>query len=136
MAESITHEGIVEHVAEGCVRVRIVQTAACAACKAKSMCTASETMVKEIEAKPLEPMQTGDEVIVEVSKKLGWKAVLIAFVVPFVILLLGVWILPRWIGSEAIVGTLSLCLLVPYYLIVHRFEGRFEKEYQFVVRKK
>lgn len=136
MSDSISHEGIVEHVAEGCVRVRIVQTAACAGCKAKSMCTASETMVKEIEAQAVEPMAVGDNVIVEVSKKLGWKAVLIAFIIPFLILLLAVALLPRWIGNEAIVGTIALCLLAPYYLIVHKFDDRLRKEYQFVVRKK
>lgn len=135
MAELISHEGIVECVTEGRVRVRIVQTAACAGCKAKSMCTAGETMVKEIDATPLEPMQAGDEVIVEVAKKLGWKAVLLAFVLPFSIMLLCVGILPKWIDSEAIVGTIAIVAVAPYYVVLHLFSGKFEQEYQFTARK-
>lgn len=139
MAETISHEGIVVRVDEGtramAVRVRIEQRAACAACKAKQMCSASETMVKEIDAQAVEPLQVGDRVTVHVQKKLGWKAVLIAFVVPFCILLLGVWALPHWIESEALVGTLAIAALAPYYALVHCFEGRFEQEYQFWATK-
>ena len=91
MAEQISHEGIVVR-ADSSVRpmrvtVQITQKAACSACKAKSMCTASETMVKEVEAEAMEPMQVGDAVEVMVRKQLGWKAVALAFVLPFLLLL-------------------------------------------------
>lgn len=135
MTELISHEGVVECVTGGRVRVRILQTAACAGCKAKSMCTAGETMVKEIDAEALEVLEVDDKVVVEVAKKLGWKAVLLAFVLPFCIMLLGIGILPRWIESEAIVGTVSICLLAPYYLVLHQFSKRFEAEYRFTARK-
>jgi len=134
MAEQITHEGIVEQVTEGRVRVRIVQTAACSACKAKSMCTASETAVKVVDAEPITPLQVGDRVIIEVSRKLGWKAVLLAFILPFLLLLLCVWALPHWIESEAVVGTLAIGSLVPYYLILHAFDKKLQKEYRFTAR--
>ena len=118
-----------------CVRVEIVQQAACAACKAKSMCTASETKVKEIEARMLEPMQAGDRVIVALEKRLGWKAVLLAFVLPFCLLLGLVALLPRWIDNEALVGTIAIASLAPYYLVVKLFGKRLEKQYRFVARK-
>lgn len=136
MEELISHEGIVVR-AEVFVRfqrvaVRIEQKAACSACKAKSMCTASETMIKEVEAMSFEPLQVGDRVEVTVEKRLGWKAVLLAFVIPFCLLLLLVWLLPHWIESEVVVGTASILSLLPYYLILHQFEGRFEQQYHFV----
>lgn len=135
MSELISHEGVVEQVTSGRVRVRIVQTAACAGCKAKSMCTASETMVKEVDADALEPLQVGDEVLVEVAKRLGWKAVLLAFVIPFCLLLFGVWALPYWVESEALVGTIAICSLAPYYLILRCFRNSFEAEFRFTARK-
>lgn len=135
MAELISHEGIIECVSEQRVRVRILQTSACSSCKAKSMCTAGETMVKEIDAQPLEPMQVGDKVIVEVAKKLGWKAVLLAFVIPFSIILLCVGILPTWIESEALVGTIGIVSIAPYYLVLHLFDGKFKQEYRFTAKK-
>jgi len=135
MADQITHEGIVREEHDGMVRVEIVQQAACAACKAKQMCTASETMVKMVDAWAVEPMQVGDKVMVSVSKKLGWKAVFLAFVIPFCILLLAVWALPYLIKNEAIVGTVALCLLAPYYLVLHLFSDKMKQEYQFTASK-
>lgn len=140
MAELISHEGIVVCALESesrlpRVRIRIEQKAACSACKAKSMCTASETMVKEVDASALEPMEAGDRVEVSVEKRLGWKAVLLAFVLPFTLLLLMVWLLPHFIGSEALVGTLAICSLAPYYLILRLFSRKMEAEYQFTARK-
>ena len=47
----IKHDGIVIAVnGDGTVRVRIVQTSACAACKAKAMCASAESKEKEIVA--------------------------------------------------------------------------------------
>ena len=140
MAELISHEGVVVR-ADSSVRpmrvvVQITQKAACSACKAKSMCTASETMVKEVEAEAMEPMQVGDAVEVMVRKQLGWKAVALAFVLPFLLLLLLVWLLPRWIQSEALVGTLALLALAPYYLLLHLFDHHFKQEYRFFAQKR
>lgn len=135
MAEELTHEAIVRALNGQHVHVEIVQQAACAGCKAKSMCGASESVVKEIDALMLEPMEVGERVIVAVERKLGWKAVLLAFIIPFCLLILEVAILPRWIEHEAIVGTVALCSLAPYYLLLHQFNRRFEQEYKFVARK-
>ena len=126
---------MVREIRGNLVLVEIVQQAACAACKAKSMCSASESKVKEIEALMLEPMIVGERVEVAVEKRLGWKAVLLAFVLPFCLLLILVALLPRWIDSEAIVGTIAIVSLAPYYLLLKLFNGRLEKEYKFVARK-
>ena len=46
MDERIEHQGIVESVEDDCVKVRIVQVAACAECKAKSLCSSAESKEK------------------------------------------------------------------------------------------
>ena len=117
------------------VRVEIVQQAACAACKAKAMCSASESKVKEIMAEMLEPMEAGDRVEVALEKRLGWKAVLLAFVIPFCLLLALVALLPRWIESEAIVGTIAIASLAPYYLVLKLLSGKLEQQYRFTARR-
>ena len=134
MKEELTHEGLVREIIGNLVRVEIVQQAACAACKAKSMCSASESKVKEINAIMLEPMQVGDRIEVAVEKRLGWKAVLLAFIIPFCLLLALVAVLPNWIASEAVVGTIAIASLAPYYFILHLFSKRLEREYRFVAR--
>ena len=99
------------------------------------MCTASESVVKEMVAVMAEPLEVGERVEVAVEKRLGWKAVLLAFVLPFCLLLLLVALLPRWIASEAIVGTTAIGSLVPYYLILSLFKKRLERQYVFMARK-
>ena len=133
--EEITHEAIAREIMGNMVRAEIVQQAACAACKAKVMCTASETKVKEIQAIMLEPIEVGDRIEVAVEKRLGWKAVLLAFIIPFCLLLALVALLPRWIPSEAVVGTIAIASLAPYYLILSLFRKRFEQQYRFVARR-
>lgn len=135
MEEPIKHEGIVESVVGKSVRVRIVQTSACSACHAKSMCTASETMVKMVDAEMLEPMQVGDRVMVELARKLGYKAVILAFVLP--LLLMGAVIMGgTMLGwSETWAGTAGLLVMLPYYSILMLLNKRMQKEYRFTARK-
>lgn len=136
MAAEISHEGIVRALEGGLVRVEIVQQAACAGCKAKSMCTASESMVKEIVAMPLEPMEIGDSVDVCVEKRLGWKAVLYAFILPTALLFVCMaWVFPRLVEQEWLSGVLSLVALLPYYGVLHLLSPRFEAQYQFTAKK-
>jgi len=133
--EELTHEAVVREILGNLARVEIVQQAACAACKAKSMCSASESKVKELLAEMQEPLEVGERVEVALEKRLGWKAVLLAFVIPFCLLLGLVALLPRWIDSEAVVGTIAIVSLAPYYLILRLFKGKLDQEYKFVARK-
>ena len=49
MSNKIKHNGVVDGVDENCVRVRILQSSACSACKVAAHCNASETKEKIIE---------------------------------------------------------------------------------------
>ena len=117
-------------------RVQIVQTSACAACKARSMCMSSESQQKEMDVVMLEPMQVGDRVEVEVRERLAWKAVLLAYILPFVVML-GVIVLLDYTTdwSEAVVGTLSLCSIALYYIGLNLFKNRLQKQFTFTARK-
>ena len=136
MDELIRHTGVVRSVSGGMAHVEIVQTSACSACKARSMCMSSESRQKEMDAIMLEPMQVGDQVEVEVRERLAWKAVLLAYILPF-IMMLGVIValdyLTCW--SEAVVGTLSLCSIALYYIGLSAFKHRLQRQFTFTARK-
>lgn len=134
----IKHDGIVIAVnSDGMVRVRIVQTSACAACKAKAMCASAESKEKEILAIGDGLLAVGDEAVVMVQQKLGWKAVFLAYMLPFIVMLLVVAI-----GSgvfairEEIIGTAALCAMGVYYIVLGLFKDRIQKEFSFTARKK
>ena len=136
MEELIRHTGVVLSVNGNTAHVQIVQTSACSACKARSMCMSSESQAKEMDAVMLEPMQVGDQVEVEVRERLAWKAVLLAYILPFIVMLAIIAILDfatDW--SEAVVGTLSLCGIALYYIGLNLFKSRLQKQFTFTARK-
>lgn len=136
MDELIRHEGIVLSTNGKLAHVEIVQTSACAACKAKSMCMSSESKQKYMDAVMLEPMSVGDRVEVEVRERLAWKAILLAYILPFVVMMAVIAILDcttEW--SEAIIGTLSLCAIALYYIGLSVFKHRLQTQFTFTARK-
>ena len=49
MADVIKHDGVVDSIEGNCIHVRIVQASACAACGAKSLCSAAESKEKIVD---------------------------------------------------------------------------------------
>ena len=144
----IKHDGIVIAVnGDGTVLVRIVQTSACASCKAKAMCASAESKEKEILAIGDGLLAIGDEAEVVVQQKMGWKAVLLAYLLPFVVMMsvvaIGKWLLaigdgPLAMGKngEAIIGTVALCAMGVYYIVLGFFKDKIQKDFSFTARKK
>ena len=143
----IKHDGIVIAVnGDGTVRVRIVQTSACASCKAKAMCASAESKEKEILAIGDGLLAIGDEAEVMVQQKMGWKAVLLAYILPFVVMmaiivlgnqairLLGAEAMGK--NGEAIIGTAALCAMGVYYIVLGFFKDKIQKDFSFTARKK
>ena len=149
----IKHDGIIIALNEdGTALVRIVQTSACAACKAKAMCASAESAEKEMTVVLLDDEQwaVGNEVEVMVQQKMGWKAVVLAYLLPFFVMLavmfIGNGLLAMGDGAigllgdeakrEAVLGTVALCAMALYYLVLGMFKDKLQKEFSFTARKK
>ena len=152
----IKHDGIIIALnKDGTALVRIVQTSACAACKAKAMCASAESAEKEMTAvllsdngrpmgygvldadKPLLEYKVGDAVEVMVQQRMGWKAVVLAYLLPFFVML-AVMLIGNaiWAVREEILGTVALCAMALYYLVLGVFKDKLQKEFSFTARKK
>ena len=149
----IKHDGIIIALNEdGTALVRIVQTSACAACKAKAMCASAESAEKEMTVVLLDDEQwaVGNEVEVMVQQKMGWKAVVLAYLLPFFVMLAVMFvgngllamgdratgILGDEAKREAVLGTIALCAMALYYLVLGMFKDRLQKEFSFTARKR
>jgi len=95
----------------------------------------SESREKEMDAMMLEPMQAGDKVEVMVAERLAWKGVLLAYVMPFVVMLAVIAGLDRVLDSEAVIGTIALCAVAVYYIILSFFRDKLQKQFSFTARK-
>jgi sigma-E factor negative regulatory protein RseC len=136
MDEIIRHTGVVMSTDGAIATVEITQTSACSACKARSMCMSSESrQMSDVKCRMLEPLQAGDHVEVEVREQLAWKAILLAYILPFIVMMgviTALDLMTDW--SEAIVGTLSLCGIALYYIILGFFKHRLQRQFVFTAR--
>ena len=116
----ISHSGIVETVSEKCVRVRILQTSACAACKVASHCNASEAKEKIVDVFGCDSAKyaTGQTVTVWASKDVANRALVLGFGIPF-LLLVGVLMAVLYLTDNEGVAALSAIgsLLLYYFLL-------------------
>ena len=136
MDELIRHEGVVVSVNGQMAHISITQASACQACQARSMCMSADSKVKEMDALMLESMQVGDRVEVEVKQHLAWKAVLLAYVLPFVVMMIVMILLLAVTRlSEAVVGAASLSSIALYYILLGVFNNRLQRQFTFTARK-
>lgn len=80
--QTIAHQGVIESVEGHHVRVNILQVAACSACKARSLCSSSESKEKIIdvyEEGAAMKYKCGEEVTVCGALSMGKQAVRLAF---------------------------------------------------------
>ena len=81
--DKIEHQGVVESVEGDHVRVNILQVAACSECKARSLCSSSESKEKLIdvyEQNAAQKYRIGESVKVCGTLSMGKQAVRMAFV--------------------------------------------------------
>ena len=138
MADIIKHRGIVEKVDGSHIVVRIVQTSACSACSAKGLCNASESKEKQIDVYEANPSyQIGEEVMVCGTTSMGMRAVLLAFGVPLLILVLALGVSMKLTGEDALLSSgIALVSVVPYYIGIYFCKDRLNRTFSFTIEKK
>lgn len=118
------------------LKVRIVQTSACSSCSIKGHCSAAESKEKLIDVYNKEGLdcQIGSQVMISGAASLGMKAVMWAFIFPFVVLLFSLFV-SMWMtkGDEAVSSLVALCMLIPYYLILFLCREKFRRTFVFVL---
>lgn len=136
MADSIKHQGIVENIDGSHVKVRIIQTSACSTCSIKGHCSSADTKEKLIDVENYYsyPLAIGQEVWVVGKMYMGAMAVIYAFVIPFLIVFVSLFLMRSLSGSDLWAALISLLLLVPYYFLLHSFDKELGKKFTFILQ--
>lgn len=137
MADLIKHKGVVVKIDGSHVVVRIVQTSACAACTAKGLCNASESKEKQVDVYETNPSyRIGEEVVVCGTTSMGMRAVLLAFGIPLLVLLIALFVTMRITDGDALVSALvALMALALNYLVIYLMRNKLEKNFSFMIEK-
>lgn len=136
MEQEIEHSGIIDSIQGAQVRVQIVQMSACSSCHARGACSAADMDEKYIDVVSTDTnLKVGDLVIIYGQSSMGLFAVLLAFVLPFVLILLTLIVANNFTTNEGFAGTLSLAILLPYFFILSLFNKKLKTKLKFQIRK-
>lgn len=130
MAKTVSHKGVVVAVDGNKIKVQIESVSACAACHAKGMCTLSDKEDKliDIECSKAVGKKVGDVVTVVVAQQRGMQAVVLAYILPAIVVIISLVGLLN-IVSEPVAIILSLLLLAVYYLILYLLRNKISSKF-------
>lgn len=137
MSNKIKHAGVVDGVEGECVRVRILQSSACSACKVAAHCNASETKEKIIDVMDADAShyQKGDQVMVVADTAVGFRASLYGYLLPLilmVVILVGVLAATH---SEGLAAVSALGILIPYYVLLFLMRNKLRNRLSFTLER-
>ncbi len=134
--KQIEHEGKVLEIHDHMITVNIIAQAACSSCHAKGVCNASDSEEKIIEIdNPKGVFVQGERVKVYMEQSLGFKALFLGYVLPFLIVFGALLIVRQFTAHEGIIGLVALGLLPLYYLVLYQFKDKIKKQFSFRIQK-
>ena len=134
---TIKHLGIVENIQGSHLSVRIVQTSACAACSAKGHCSSADSKDKIIDIidTAASSYRVGEKVMVIGETSMGMMAVVLAFIIPFILLIFSLFLFMALMENELYSALLSLAILIPYYFILWLNKTRLKQKFSFTIKQ-
>jgi len=135
-ADEVSHDGIVKRIEGDKVFVSIIAKAACLSCQMNNSCSTSELSEKLIEINRYDVNFTvGENVSVALKETSGVKALMIGYMIPFVLMIITLITVSEFTESEIIIGLSSLGILAPYYFSLFVLQDFLKKQFSFFVHK-
>ena len=137
MSNKIKHAGVVDGVEGECVRVRILQSSACSACKVAAHCNASETKEKIIDVMDADAShyQKGDQVMVVADTAVGFRASLNGYLLPLILMVATLVGVLAATHSEGLAAVSALGILIPYYVLLFLMRNKLRSRLSFTLER-
>lgn len=132
--DCIIKSGIVEEISNQYIHVRIHNESACSMCYSKGVCTSlgSGERIIDVEPDPSRKVAVGDTVDIQMISSSAWTAILLGYIIPF-ILLMGTLLIVNSLAGEAIAAISALLILAPYFLILYTVRNRMRRYFRFTL---
>lgn len=135
-SKSIEHKGRIESIDGDNIKVRFLAISGCASCHAKGVCSAADMQEKVVDVfDQTNQYQIGDTVNIVLRQALGFRALLLGYVIPFLLVLTILIVLSAITGNEVISGVGALAALIPYYSILYLKRDHVRKQFTFTLHK-
>lgn len=135
---NICREGIVRAVNGDEITVEVIVSSACSGCHAKSICIPSDRRQERIVVKNTrnEQYEIGETVELLLETSAGNKAVLIAYVLPLLVLMVLLFGCYAFTNKELLSVGVSLLGIILYYLILKTVGKSLDRKIIFGIRKR
>ena len=132
----IEHPGFIEKMDDNRVFVRIEATSACGNCQSASYCGMAEVQEKivEVSAPANKEFKIGMPVVVSLNTELGFRALMLGYLIPFLIMVAGVVVVFIISSNEPLSALAGVSLLLPYYALLYVSRKRLKKRFRFQIR--
>jgi positive regulator of sigma E activity len=133
--ELIEHDGIVRQVNPNNVIVEFSSDCNCSGCHAEALCNISGKHDKSIEISGNYNVSPGDTVTVLMKEAMGYKAVILGYLIPLMLVIAGLSVMVSIGLKEFIAGIGSIAILVPYFFLLRLFRERINSSFTFSIRE-
>ena len=130
----INHEGIVQENSGNSVKISFTSSSACSGCREKGSCNISGTEEKQVVVNGCYDVKPGDAVTILMKQSMGYSALFLGYILPFLLILAMLITLVSFNVSELITGLISLAVLLPYYSILYLFRKRVNEKFTFTIK--
>jgi len=137
MSKKVEYRGIVTEVHSGVLQVEIQDETACDACSAQKSCCMSGKREKRMDI-PFTSgdYSRGDKVIVTGKTSMGFKAILIAFILPLMLIVVALAIASSMGANERQAALISLSAMIIYFLVIFLLKNKIKQTFTFTIDDK
>jgi sigma-E factor negative regulatory protein RseC len=132
----LSHQGIIKKITGNTLYVEVERRAACAACNAKDFCMPSEKRDELIQITTDTPnaFQVGETIQVILKQSSGAKAVVFAYLFPFLALASGLFITYYFTKNELLSIGIAFTVTILYFLFIKKIDKKIKKQFTFTVK--
>ncbi len=134
-SKEIEHPGVITNIDSSKIKVNITTYSACSSCNAEGICSISDVKDKMVEVPNTGDFFVGQEVQVILNQTLGFKALYLGYVQPFIVVLITLIITSSLTRNEVLAGLISLGALAPYYLVLYYYKEKIRNKFTFAIKK-
>ena len=115
----IAHEAVVTDINNDTLSLEIVRTEACNSCAIKSVCQQKKNLNARVENP--QNYKKGQKINVYIEEKQAFNAIVFAYILPLILVLLALFSVIYFMGDEVIAAIISLLVFPIYYLVLYCF---------------
>jgi sigma-E factor negative regulatory protein RseC len=136
MHQNIEHPGIISKIENGRIWVTIQPQSACGGCSSKSYCSMSEVAEKvvEVNAKMGKSYLAGEPVTISLQKSLGYRALFLGYLLPFLLVMVTLISLLSITENEAVSAIAAVLIPIPYYAVLYIRRDSIKTPFRFYLK--